>query len=133
LKWSLLAGSGYFFLVSVVHLAGVKVPLLFVYFNVSSHAYQDRIISFLAFGWSMFLLAGVDTLKHGSMRIIKYILIAGAGAVTGLSLINAVTDFQKFSPELTTSVFWLETGVLFLYLLWLALFFFLSKKPQQKA
>jgi len=57
LKWSLLGGSVYFFLVSVVHRVGVKVPLLFVYFNAPSFAYQDRIISFLAFGWSMFLLA----------------------------------------------------------------------------
>ncbi len=38
LKWSLLAGSFYFFGVSAAHMLGFKVPGLFVYFNVPSHA-----------------------------------------------------------------------------------------------
>jgi hypothetical protein len=90
LKWSLLAGALYFFSVSVVHMLGIKVPVLFIYFNVPSYAYQDRIISFLAFGWSVFLFtAFTDPQKNSAL--VKAILVAGAGALIGVSIINAAT------------------------------------------
>ncbi len=51
LKYSLLAGGLYFASVALAHASGVKVPGLFVCFNVPSNNYQDQIISFLASGW----------------------------------------------------------------------------------
>ena len=126
LKYSLLAGALYFFSVSVVHMLGIKVPVLFIYFNVPSYAYQDRIISFLAFGWSVFLFtAFTDPQKN--VALVKAILVAGAGALIGVSVINAATDFQSLDPAINPVIFWLEAAGLFVYWLWLVVFYLRSK------
>jgi len=117
LKWSLLAGAVYFFGIATVHLLGIKIPPLFIYFNVPSYPYQDRIISFLAFGWGVFMFtAYTDPKKQKSL--IWAILVAGAAAILGLSFINLTTDFQAYDPTLSSTPFWLETGVLFVYWVW---------------
>ncbi|MCP4417490.1 MAG: hypothetical protein GY805_12770 [Chloroflexi bacterium] len=126
LKWSLLTGALYFLAVAAVHMLGIKVPMLFVYFNVPSYAYQDRIISFLAFGWSVFLFTAFrDPVKN--VDLVKAILLAGAGAIVSLGIINTTTDFQAMSAEINVGTFWLETAVLLFYLLWLIVFFLRSQ------
>ena len=126
LKWSLLAGSAYFLGVAVAHMFGVKIPGLFVYFDVPSHTYQDRIISFLAFGWSAFLFtASTDPVRQRSL--VKAILVSGAAAVVGLSVVNSATDFHALSPSTSVHVFWIETLGLFGYLVWLAVFHLRSR------
>jgi hypothetical protein len=120
LKWSLFAGSLYFLCVSAAHMLGMKLPLLFVYFNVPSYSYQDRIISFLAFGWALFFFtASTDPQKQSAL--VKAILIAGAAAAAGLSAINFTTDFRTLDPAIQPSIFWVETAGLFLYWLWLVI------------
>ncbi|MDD2922269.1 MAG: hypothetical protein PHQ36_08285 [Anaerolineales bacterium] len=127
LKWSLFAGALYFFSISVVHMLGIKVPILFIYFNVPSHAYQDRIISFLAFGWAVFLFtAFTDPQKQSAL--VRAILIAGAGALIGLSVNNAATDFQSLGADINANIFWAETAGVFVYWLWLVVFYFRSNK-----
>ena len=46
LHFALLAGVAYFCAMAVAHFFGIKWPLLFVYYDVPFHAYQDKIISF---------------------------------------------------------------------------------------
>lgn len=128
LQWLLITGSVYFFLVSVVHMAGIKIPVFFIYFNVPSYGYQDKIISFLAFGWSMFLFSGAVNVKNGLLDSIKYILLAGAAGIIGLSFINISTDFKQLSQEINVSFFWLETAGLFIYLAWLLVFYIKAKR-----
>ncbi len=126
LKYSLLAGAIYFASVATVHLLGIKLPILFVYFNVPSHAYQDRIISFMAFGWAVWLFTtATDPVKYRAM--VKAILIAGVVAIAELGLINTTTDFQSLSPSIHVEIFWAETFGLFIYWLWLVIFFARSK------
>ena len=127
LKWSLFAGALYFFSVAVVHMLGIKVPMLFIYFNVPSNAYQDRIISFLAFGWAVFLFTAFTNPQKQS-ALVKAVLVAGAGALIGLCINNLFTDFQSFSSDINVNVFWLETTGIFIYWLWLVIFYFLSTK-----
>ncbi len=127
LKWSLFAGALYFFSISVVHMLGIKVPVLFIYFNVPSNTYQDRIISFLAFGWAVFLFTAFTNPQKQS-ALVKAILIAGSGALIGLCINNLFTDFQSFSAGINVNVFWLETAGVFIYWLWLVIFYFLSTK-----
>jgi len=111
----LLGGAVYFLLVSAAHMVGVKVPLLFVYFSVPSYAYQDRIISFLSFGWAMFLLSGVSGVKRGALESVRYILWAGSAGVVGLCVINFTLGSGAASRW-----FWVETALLFFYLVLLA-------------
>ena len=131
LKWLLLAGAVYFLAMSGVHMLRIKVPFLFVYFSVPSYGYQDRIISFLAFGWSVFLFsASSDPVKHRDL--VKAIVVAGIGAIFGLHIINTVTDFRALSAAVHPSVFRIESGVLTVYMLAVIIFYFLSGKEGKR-
>lgn len=115
-RWSLFAGACYFIGVAVAHMTGYKVPAFFIYFNVPSYDYQDKIISFLAFGWSVFLfIAGTHPSKHSTL--VTGIVYSGAVAIVGLSIVNLTTDFESLAPGVNTAIFWIETGLLFCYLL----------------
>jgi hypothetical protein len=78
LKWLLLIGALYFLGVAIAHMLRIKVPLLFIYFDLPSYGYQDRIISFFSFGWSMFMfVASLDPVKN--RESVKAIIIATVG------------------------------------------------------
>ena len=126
LKFSLLAGAIYFALVSIAHMIGYKVPILFVYFDVPSYPYQDRIISFLAFGWAIFLFTAF--LNPKNKDLIKAILISGTVAIIGLVIINLTTDFTILSKDININYFWMETMGLLVYILWLIYFYIKSAK-----
>jgi hypothetical protein len=131
LKWLLLAGAVYFLGISIVHMLRIKVPLLFIYYSVSSYGYQDRIISFLSFGWSVFLFAAsTDPVKNRDA--VKAILIAGVAAIFGLNVINSVTDFRALSPDVHPTVFRIEALVLSVYVAALIFFYFLSTREGTK-
>ena len=126
LKYSLLAGALYFFSLSLVHMLALKVPMLFVFYDVPSHAYQDRIISFLAFGWAAFLFTAYrDPVKNSDL--VAAILVAGAGAIASLIYIIATTDFQALDPQLRATPYWLETAGLFVYLACVGGFWFRAR------
>ncbi len=127
LKWLLLIGAVYFLAVAVVHMLRTKVPLLFVYYNAPSYGYQDRIISFLSFGWSVFMfMASLDPTKNRDA--VKAIIVAGFGAIFGLTVINAVTDFRALSPNIDPSVFRIEALGLSVYVVALIYCYFISTK-----
>jgi hypothetical protein len=131
LKWSLLLGSIYFLSVAIVHMIGFKIPILFIYFDVPSYVYQDRIISFLAFGWSIFFFTAFTNPQQYAV-LTKAILFSGAFAIVGLSVINLTTDFHKLSLGIIVGMFWIETFGLFIYWLWLFVFYFRSRNDWQK-
>ena len=127
LKLSLLSGAVYFFLVSAAHLSGLKIPGLYIYFDIPSYPYQDNIVAFLTLGWSIFFYtAFTDVLKN--IALVKAILIAGASAIIVLSIINFKTDFQLLNSNVDINIIWLEIFVLFFYWLWLVVFYFRFKK-----
>jgi hypothetical protein len=131
LKWLLLAGALYFLAIAIAHMLRIKIPLLFIYYDLPSYGYQDRIISFLSFGWSVFLFtASVDPAKN--MDAVRAILVAGIAAVLGLSVINRVTDFHNLSPNVHASTFRKEALVLSTYVAALILFYILAKREKNR-
>lgn len=73
----------YFLAVALAHQVGIKVPMLFVFYNIASERYQDLIISFLAFGWAMLFIIGfLDAELKLAIQI--PILASGVLAVAGL-------------------------------------------------
>ena len=119
MQWSLFALTLYFLLIALAHVTGTKLPLLFVYFNVPSTAYQDNIIAFLAFGWAVFVVtAARDPLAN--LSLVRALLVAAGGAVAGLSYINLTTDFAALAPGIAIWPFWAQTGVLAVILIWLS-------------
>jgi len=127
LKLSLLSGAIYFFLVSAAHLSGLKIPGLYIYFDIPSYPYQDNIVAFLTLGWSIFFYtAFTDVVTN--IALVKAILIAGAAAIIVLSIINIKTDFQLLNNNVDINIIWLEIFILFVYWLWLVVFYFRLKK-----
>jgi hypothetical protein len=111
-------------------MVGIKIPLLYIYFSIPSYGYQDKIISFLSFGWALFFLtAFINPVKN--MNIIKTVIVAGFVAISGLCIINLLTDFRDLAPRSNITVFWVELSVLSFYLIWLCVFFLRAKKPPQ--
>jgi len=105
---------------------GIKILPLFIYYNVPSYAYQDRIIAFLAFGLSVFLFtAYLNPIKN--KMLIRAILVAGVGAIIGLEIINTYTDFESISNIINPIVFRLETLGLAVYLVLLTIYYNKSK------
>ncbi len=131
LRWLLLAGAVYFLGVAGAHMLRIKVPVLFVYYSVPSYGYQDRIISFLSFGWSLFLFtASRDPIKH--RELVKAVLIAGVAALFGLHVINATTDFRALSPDANPTMFRVESRGLSVYVVALIIFYFLATKESPR-
>ncbi|MEE9348613.1 MAG: hypothetical protein V3U80_01045 [Flavobacteriaceae bacterium] len=109
-KLLLLSGAIYFFTVAIVHFLGLKIPMLYVYFDVESTVYQDRIISALSAMFAVFLFSGYKLIDV-TTDILKYILIAGAIGIFGLSLNNFLTNTTfRENP-----IYWLEISLLGLY------------------
>ncbi len=73
----------YFLAVALAHQLGLKLPLLFIFYDVASERYQDLIISFLSFGWAMLFLIGfLDSELKARIQI--PVLFSGTGAIAGL-------------------------------------------------
>jgi hypothetical protein len=125
LKISLFIGACYFLLMAITHALGQKIPGLFIYFNVPSYTYQDKIISALAFGWAVFLFTGFKTL---SRSIIKSVLMSGAFAIIMLIFTNFSTNFNAISEQIKVYLFHIETGLLLIYWLWLLIWYCKSKE-----
>lgn len=136
LSYSLLGGAVYFFLISFAHVFGLKIPFLFIYFDVPSYIYQDMIIAFLSFGFGMFIYAGFASVKRNELITTKYIIIAGIVAVVGLIHINLFTDFKYFESEFNIKIsllnFWSETVFILVYVLWLSFLYISAKKKDDK-
>lgn len=139
LRWSLFAGAVYFFIVCAVHLFSFKIPLFNIYFSLPAHSYQNIIISFLAFGWGMFFLAGYSSAKRNELTTTKYIIIASYAAVFGLLIINGFIDFSILKEKVVVTYFWVQTFLFLLYPTWLLILYlqlsksevFIQRQPTQ--
>ncbi len=118
LRFLLYAGAVYFLLVALLHSLGIKIPGFYVYYNVPSHAYQDRIISFLALGWSGFFLLAARKMERD---LIRFILILGLVALIALWVNTLISNFQQLDETIIRSDFYWILIVLFFY--WLGLVF----------
>lgn len=124
LKYSLLAGSVYFSCMALAHYLGEKAPLLFVYYDVPSHHYQDLIISFCAAGYAAFAYAAAR-----NRSVVPAFLLAMAFVVLGLANINASGYLEAMMPEGATTVpYWLQAGLIATYTAWLGIFYARSMK-----
>ena len=122
MKILLTCGAIYFLLMSIAHAIGLKIPGLFIYFNVPSQTYQDKIISLLAFGWAIFFFVATSTM---SRKLIKSIIVCGAVALAMLTFINLTTDFKSLHEKIDPKLFHVETIILGVY--WLSLMILYNK------
>ncbi len=108
-----LAGALYFCFMAAAHFFGIKLPVLFIYYDTPFHAYQDKIISFAVLAYvALFYCA--SKLRAVAMPAI----IVLALTVLGLASVNVSDALQLVLAEgQSTVIYWLQTVAILFYLL----------------
>lgn len=112
-KYAFLAGVAYFCCMAIAHYFGIKVPILFVYYNTPFYAYQDKIISFAICAYIALFYSAA---QHRSIALNAIIVLAIT--VLGLSSVNtsdALTSVLQKGQS--TLPYWLQTGAILFYLI----------------
>jgi len=112
IKLALLGGAGYFVCMAIAHFVGVKVPVLFVYYDTPFYAYQDKIISFAVCAYvALFYSAS----KHRDVALTAIIVLGLT--VLGLSAVNVSDSLGSvLTADQSTAPYWLQTVAIALYL-----------------
>ncbi|MFY9338080.1 MAG: hypothetical protein WAO90_19020 [Mycobacterium sp.] len=125
LRIGLWAGVAYFCCMAVAHFFGLKYPLLFVYYDVPFYAYQDKIISFAVVSYvCLFVNAALNR------SVVPFALIALGVTVLGLSAVNASAALAAVLDGRSTRIYWLQTGLIAAYLVWLLLLYANTSRRQ---
>ena len=110
LRLALWAGVAYFCCMAAAHFFGLKVPVLFVYWDVPFHAYQDKIISFAVVAY-VCLFANAAMHSSGVPAAIAALGVT----VLGLSAVNLSDALAKVLDGRSTLAYWLQTGLIAVY------------------
>ena len=118
-RFAFLAGVAYFVCMAVAHFFGIKVPILFVYYDTPFYGYQDKIISFAVCAYvALFYCAS----KH--REVAQMAIIVMAITVAGLCAVNLSDDLARvLEPGQSTFPYWAQTGAIALYLAVLAVLY----------
>ena len=111
-KYAFLAGVAYFCCMAAAHFFGVKIPILFVYYDTPFYSYQDKIISFAVCAYiALFYSAS----KHRDVAL--HAIIVLALTVAGLSAVNLSDALALLLQEgQSTLPYWLQTSAIAFYL-----------------
>ncbi len=106
-----LAGVAYFFCMAVAHFFGIKVPVLFIYYDTPFYAYQDKIISFAVCAYiALFYSAS----KHRDVAL-NAIIVLGV-TVLGLATVNLSEALGSvLQPGHSLFPYWLQTVAIAAY------------------
>jgi hypothetical protein len=110
LDLALWAGVAYFCAMATAHFFGVKWPLLFVYYDVPYHAYQDKIISFAVVAY-VCLFASAARIRE----VVPAALVALGFTVLGLCAVNTSDALAAVLEGRSTAVYWAQTGLIAVY------------------
>ncbi|MFE0018890.1 hypothetical protein ACFWXH_28860 [Mesorhizobium sp. NPDC059054] len=107
LRILLLVCVVFFLCMGAAHFLGLKVPVLFVYFDTPFYAYQDRIISFTLVTYAaLFFVASRDR------AVVPFALISIWATVIGLAYINQSSELAEVLSGRGTTIYWLQTAAL---------------------
>lgn len=112
LSLALWAGVAYFCCMAAAHFFGLKVPLLFVYWDVPFHAYQDKIIAFAVVAYvCLFANAAIHR------EAVPFALAALGVTVLGLASVNLSSALAEVLDGRSTLAYWIQTGLIVAYFL----------------
>ncbi|MES9925290.1 MAG: hypothetical protein ABW152_14460 [Candidatus Thiodiazotropha endolucinida] len=128
-KYAFLAGVAYFCCMATAHYFGIKVPVLFVYYDIPFYAYQDKIISFAVCAY-IALFYSASQQRPVALNAI----IVLAVTVLGLSSVNLSNSLASVLEEgQSTLPYWLQTGAIAFYLVVLMVLYIKDGKSSQQA
>ena len=103
----LWAGVAYFCCMSAAHFFGIKVPILFVYYDTAYYAYQDKIIAFAVVAYICLFVAAARM-----PAIVPAVLVAMWVTVLGLCSVNLSDALQTVLSGKATLPYWLQTAMI---------------------
>ena len=113
IQYAFIAGATYFICMAIAHFFGIKVPVLFIYYDTPFYAYQDKIISFAVCAYvALFYSASLYRPVALNAIIVLTLTVAGLSAVNGSEALASV-----LRPGQSILPYWLQTGAIFMYLL----------------
>jgi hypothetical protein len=115
LRFALLAGVAYFCAMAVAHFFGIKWPLLFVYYDVPFHAYQDKIIAFAVVAYACLWWSAAR-----ERTVLPAVLVALGATVAGLAAVNVSDALAAVLDGRSTQAYWWQTALFAGY--WVLLF-----------
>ena len=127
LNWLLWAGVAYFCCMAIAHFFGIKLPILFIYYDTPYYAYQDKIISFAVVAYICLFVSAAR-----SRDAVAAALIAIWVTVLGLCAVNLSDALQSVLAGKSTLVYWLQTAALAIYALCLTVFWRQSRGPMTR-
>lgn len=108
LRVGLLALVAYFICMAIAHFFGIKVPILFVYYDTPFYAYQDKIISFAVLSYAGLFLAAARDIK-----VVPIALAVLGMTVLGLASVNMSDALASVLAEgQSTWPYWAQTGMI---------------------
>jgi len=111
LRLGLLAGVAYFCCMAVAHYFGIKVPILFVYWDTPFYAYQDKIISFAVLAY-----VGLFFAASRQIEVVPVALCVLGFTVVGLAAVNLSPALaQVLRDGHSTWPYWAQTGMIAAY------------------
>ena len=124
LRYALLAGALYFCCMAVAHFFGIKLPLLFVYFDTPFYAYQDKIISFAVVSYVALFYSAA---QHRA--VVPAALIVLGVTVLGLASVNVSDALAMVLEEnQSTLLYWNQTAMIAAYFVVLLVLFLRDKE-----
>ena len=124
LRYGLLAGVIYFICMAAAHYFGIKLPLLFIYYDTPFYAYQDKIISFAVLSYAALFYSAAQ-----SRMVVPAALIVLGITVLGLASINISEALALVLQEgQSTTPYWIQTGLIAVYFTVLLVLYFRDKK-----
>ena len=112
-KYAFLTGGAYFICMAIAHFFGIKVPILFIYYDTPFYAYQDKIISFSVCAYIALFYSAAQNRAVALNAIIVLAL-----TVLGLSSVNLSEALASVLSEgQSTFPYWLQTGAITFYLI----------------
>jgi len=119
LKYGLLAGMIYFCCMAIAHYFGIKLPLLFVYYDTPFYAYQDKIISFAVVSYiALFYSAAQHRTVVPAALIVLGITVLGLASINVSDALASVLNERQ-----STTPYWIQTGLIAAYFIVLLVLF----------
>lgn len=108
LRLGLLAGVLYFCCMAIAHFFGIKLPILFVYWDTPFYAYQDKIISF-----SVASYVGLFYTASRHIEAVPAALAVLGVTVLGLVSVNISDALAEVLGEgQATWPYWVQTALI---------------------
>jgi hypothetical protein len=111
---------------AIAHFFGIKLPVLFVYYDTPYYAYQDKIISFCVVTYAILFFGAFQ-----NRVLAPYAVLSLITTVLGLSFINVSSALSSVLNGGNTVAYWMQTGMIACIAVWLSVFYFRSKNSKK--